>query len=524
MPDLTRASLELLIKISRELASTLDLHQVLNKVVRLSTEALGAERCVLIAINQDKKPAAVASISQGEMVEISPAGIESILDRGLAGWVMRNRQEVLIHNTNEDPRWLIRPDDLSENTGSKSALCIPVNARDELVGVMTIVHPEVNFFTIEHLDLLKSIAAQAGMYIHNALLFDSLQAANQRYRELFDDSLLPMMITDWDGRILEYNRQAIQICPTEMKPLEGKSLLRFIHADDEKLSSGFETLQNGESISLEAEVQWADEISTPVEVHVRAVKVTGRLLLQWILVDRTERRTLDSLRDDLIAMIYHDLRSPLANIISSLDMLAALVPVEYTPSVKSVFSIATRSTNRMQRLISSLLDIHQLEAGRLAVQREPVDVRELVRDAVEAVEPVVESKTQAILQQIPEDLPRISGDADMLRRVLINLAENATKFTPPNGHIILGAEKDENWVKLWVDDSGPGIPAEHHDSVFEKFTRLQPERFPKGLGLGLAFCKMAVQAHGGRIWVESIEGHGSRFVLTLPCESNCSGV
>jgi signal transduction histidine kinase len=104
----------------------------------------------------------------------------------------------------------------------------------------------------------------------------------------------------------------------------------------------------------------------------------------------------------------------------------------------------------------------------------------------------------------------------MIRRVLINLLENASKFTPPEGKIELGARRDNGWVQMWIKDNGPGIPFADQESIFNKFTRLKGEGYSTGLGIGLAFCRLAVEGHGGKIRVESQSGQGSKFILTLP--------
>jgi len=217
-----------------------------------------------------------------------------------------------------------------------------------------------------------------------------------------------------------------------------------------------------------------------------------------------------------MAMIYHDLRSPLANIISSLDILSTLLPADSDPSIGTVFQIATRSTDRLQRLISMLLDIYRLESGQAIVRKADVDPAELASDCVDVVRQSAEGKTQVLNVVIADGLPIISADYDMIRRVFINLLENAVKFTPNGGAIEAGCALQESEVMLWVQDTGPGIPPESREKVFEKYSRLQTDRYPKGIGLGLAFCRLAVLAHGGRIWVESPAGAGSRFIFTLP--------
>jgi signal transduction histidine kinase len=107
-------------------------------------------------------------------------------------------------------------------------------------------------------------------------------------------------------------------------------------------------------------------------------------------------------------------------------------------------------------------------------------------------------------------------DGDMIRRVLINLTENAIKFTSPEGKIDIGAKQEGSFVRIWVDDEGPGIPPEERERIFDKFTRLRAKDGPRGLGLGLAYCRLAVIGHGGRIWVEGEPGSGSSFNFTLP--------
>jgi signal transduction histidine kinase len=137
-------------------------------------------------------------------------------------------------------------------------------------------------------------------------------------------------------------------------------------------------------------------------------------------------------------------------------------------------------------------------------------------DVIEATQPTFEGRHQILKNNVPEKLPSIWVDVDMIRRVLINLMENASKFSLPEGNIELGAKRDGDWVQVWVTDDGPGIPFADQDRIFDKFTRLKGENGPSGLGIGLAFCRLAVQGHGGKVWVESKPGQGSKFLLTLP--------
>ena len=514
----TKASLELLYSASRELANSIDLHQVLNQVLFLSVDNIGAERGSLIVLDDHQKPVDAAIVYKKQLIPHTIQQLQSTLDQGLAGWVVRHREATLITDTSQDDRWLRKADDRSDQTGAKSAICIPLMSRDKLVGVLTIVNPQPNNLSIEDLALLQAIADQAGIAIYNARLYDALQAAHRRYRELFEDSIVPIIITTRDGHILEANRQAIQISNYPLAELVQHTIFELHRVQRQLLGEKFEKLAQMQTVSYQSELKTRDEKAISIEVYVRKVYVEEEEFLQWTLQDITERKELDDLRENLIAMIYHDLRSPLSNIISSLDMIKIMVPDQVAPMLEPVLSIMKRSTDRMQRLISSLLDIHRLEAGQSIIEKKAINLKELISESVEAIRPVTEHKKQDLTVNLPSEVPELIGDPDMIRRVIINLLDNAAKFTPNGGQIEIGLKKIDQKIQIWIKDNGSGIPKEAQLEIFNKFTRLQKAEIAKGLGLGLAFCKLAVQAHNGKIWVESEIGQGSTFHLLLPTQ------
>jgi signal transduction histidine kinase len=166
--------------------------------------------------------------------------------------------------------------------------------------------------------------------------------------------------------------------------------------------------------------------------------------------------------------------------------------------------------------VDSLLDLNRLEAGQPVADQKVADPSTLVQQALKDVDPAAEGRRQKLMVNLPERLPLLWVDAGMSQRVLVNLIENAIKFTPTEGHIEIGVKQDGEWLEFWVHDDGPGIPATEQERIFEKFTRLRGKNTPGGLGVGLAFCRLAVQGHGGRIWVESQDGKGTVFHFTLP--------
>ena len=170
--DRTKALLELLYHVSREVATALDLRTVLQRVLNEALQNVGGERCSIVVLD-DAGNAVDATIVYGKQVhEHTTQQLRDTVERGLAGWVIHNHKAALILDTSKDDRWLMRPDDAIDRSGAKSAICVPLLAREKLVGVLTLVHPTPNAFSAEQLDLMQAIADQAGVAVLNARLLD----------------------------------------------------------------------------------------------------------------------------------------------------------------------------------------------------------------------------------------------------------------------------------------------------------------------------------------------------------------
>lgn len=512
--DRTQSLLELLIQINREVAAALDLRTVLQRLLFAALQNVGGERGSIVVLDDNAKPVDATIVYGKSLHEHTTQQLRETVDRGLAGWVVKNRQAALVPDTSKDERWLQRPDDARDKSGPKSAISVPLLARDRLVGVLTLVHSTPKAFTSEHLELTQAIANQASIAVLNAQLFGQSQKAHQRYLELFAESIDPIFITDLEGKIIEANREAMKLSGYNAEELHKMSIDQLHEINWNKTGMEFENLADKNASSYESVLHKADSGKTPIEVYARRVEFEDVESIQWTLRDITERKELDSLREDLIAMIYHDLRSPLGNIVSSLDILDGMVGAD--EATRSILSIAVNSTDRIQRLVNSLLDINRLESGQAIATQKAVSPQSLIEVAVKDIAPSATGRHQIVETQIAGSLPDIWVDSDMLRRVLINLLENAIKFSKTGTRIIVGAQEDKESVCFWVQDNGPGIPLSEHKRIFDKFARAKGKDKPSGLGIGLAFCRLAVQAHGGKIWVESEDGHGSKFIFTVP--------
>jgi len=200
---------------------------------------------------------------------------------------------------------------------------------------------------------------------------------------------------------------------------------------------------------------------------------------------------------------------------SSLQALQRLLGESADANVKALLQVATRSERQVRRMIDSLLDIQRLEEGKKLLNRANVLLNELIYAAAEQVRPQADDNRIEMRFALADDLPALYIDQDMIERVIINLLDNAIKYSPPGGTITVSTATSDGEVYLRVRDSGPGIPPEAQRVIFDKFARVKQRNMPHGVGLGLAFCKLAVEAHGGRIWVRS-DTVGSTFTFALP--------
>ncbi len=493
--------------------STLRLDEVLHRVVHYAQSLLKVETAS-IALVKEKDNQVIFKEAVGRMAE-RIKGMELKIGDGIAGWVAQNNQPVITTNVPADPRFRRG---LDQQTGllTLASASVPVRLQNQVMGVIEVMNPVDGRFAPDTLSLLESLASLAATAIVHAQQVEELKAAESRFSSLFEDNIDPIIITNQDGLITDANRKAVEVFGYGRDELIGLRVTTVHRMGTAFLGSDrFRHLRGGQEITYQTRITTKQGLEIPMEVHAKLIQRKGQEFIQWIQRDISERLQLEEMRQDLISMIFHDLRSPLGNIISSLDVVQASLPPD-AEMEQSLITIANRSALRMSRLVDSLLDLRRLEAGQMTLNKEQADISVLASDALEQVTALAEGKGIQLRKDIPPRLPMVDVDTDMLRRVIINLIENAVKYTPGEGTVTVNAKSGPKELTIAVRDTGPGIPAAEHSRIFSKFTRLQREAAPKGLGLGLAFCKLAVEAHGGRIWVESTPGQGAIFSFTLP--------
>ena len=223
---------------------------------------------------------------------------------------------------------------------------------------------------------------------------------------------------------------------------------------------------------------------------------------------------LEKLRDDLTHMVVHDLRNPLTVICGFLDILEFHEAQKLSASTQTLVTVARRSAEDLLNMIGSILDVSKMGAGEMKLQREPCDLDALIRAVLATTQPLPGNRTVTL--DAPESSLTVTADVGLIRRVLQNLLSNALKYTPAGGDVRIVVTPSPSEIRVAVTDAGPGIAPEYHQRIFEKFGQVEDRKNRLGTGLGLTFCKLAVEAHGGRIGVESEVGKGSTFWLALP--------
>jgi signal transduction histidine kinase len=229
-------------------------------------------------------------------------------------------------------------------------------------------------------------------------------------------------------------------------------------------------------------------------------------------------RELSAMKEEFLALTTHDLRSPLAVISGVINFFTSGRLGDLTSEQKNMVSMMERNTQNLIELVNDLLDASKLESGTMRLEPAPVDLRGLIEELHEQMQPLAAEKEIALEERLPADLPELQADRAKLRRILVNLLSNALKFTPKGGHITVNAAREGSFVHVSVSDTGVGIPEEDLRDIFDKYAqaRSRATRSEKGTGLGLYITRQLVELHGGKIGVRSEVGKGSTFSFTIP--------
>jgi two-component system, OmpR family, phosphate regulon sensor histidine kinase PhoR len=512
----TIEGLELLAEVS-QLLTEVELDNVLNRVISLSAQAVGADK-VSLFLHQDEQLDwahifTPRNLQGDEFVNV----VNRVLNDGFAGWVFRNRRGDIILDTENDDRWIRFANDPIQ---VRSALCVPfMSDEGQVVAVVTLVHHEPNHFSAYHLRLLTIIANQATIAIRNAQLVNDLTQQRRQLQTILQSIRDGLIVLRGNGEIVLVNETALRLLNKDTQQTAiGTNL--FDYADEDVVFDPLlEIIQQGnngtEQWSLETFSQRL-RIDFQVTMSLWKEPMMGVLGYVVVLHDITTMKDLSRFKDEMLRVASHDLRSPLALITGYTDMIGLDTPEDNT-AVHTYVDIIKRSTERMGGLIDDLLRVERVRSNPLELQ-EKVDPETLVKQVVVNMRLSAEAKGQTFESKIQlKNVPTLMADTVLLRQAMENLVSNAIKYTPKGGKITIRATFDPERFHFSVQDTGIGIDPEHQKLVFESFYRVPSlAQQEKGSGLGLSLVRNVVLRHDGDVWLESEINKGSVFGFWLP--------
>lgn len=407
-----------------------------------------------------------------------------------------------------------------------SAIIVPLTIQKKTVGAITFVLAESKEkYTESELQMAEQLGLRASLYLENVQLYDQIKSERRRLIKLLEN--VPCVV--WE---------------TVNPPNDPRSQVTFINVYAQKLlgyslKKWLNTPQFSRSIThpedterVQTEVERVFKTGKPGQVRFRWLHKSGKHIwvesrfnpiyntkgdvigLRGVSTDVSERMKLEQRKDNFIATASHELKTPLTSIKVFTQVIKANNARNPSPKLTQHLTKMEREVDRLTELVSELLDISRIQRGQLSIKTEQLSLTELLSDTIQSLQPTISQK----INQGRKMLITLRADRHRLGQVFSNLLSNAAKYSPSNSEIIVKIKKEKDKVTVSIQDFGIGIPIEHQDRIFERFYQVSGEKsntFP-GLGMGLFISKNIVERHGGQLWVQSQEGRGSVFFVSLP--------
>jgi PAS domain S-box-containing protein len=372
---------------------------------------------------------------------------------------------------------------------------------------------EIGELATEFNKMTERLRAYEEMNIHHLI-------SEKKKSETIVESIAdPIIVTDNEGLVVLMNRAAAEVLDVDADALIGKSLVGILKDERWAKRLSLESIDQQESLRREA-LLTLERKGRKLYLRPRQTKILdGNQRVEGtvtLLQDVTRFKDLDEMKTEFLATVSHEFRTPLTSINMTVDILSKEVVGSINPKQRELLIAAKDDCERLGKLVKELLDLSKLEARQQEMKTESVNVRDLKPLRLPFKEKQISLKTI-----VDPNVSTVTGNRQQLTWVITNLASNALRFTDEGGSVGISVEKQNDAVHVAVTDTGPGIPLEAQRTIFDKFVQIKEpaETTPGSVGLGLAIAREVVEAHDGRIWVESIEGKGSTFFFTLPIKS-----
>ncbi|MCP4397991.1 MAG: PAS domain S-box protein [bacterium] len=413
-----------------------------------------------------------------------------------------------------------------EKQGIHSLLNLPLLSKDAAIGIMMLLQGgDVRNFSDEEVTLAETVASQLAVALKNAQLFRHVVEEKGRIEALVNSSGDGILMMNKKFSIILTNVVVNHLFQINAAQFHEKHLIEFIDAQKDNLKE-FELVKQ-----LVYKIITSPQETTVEEISLisppRILKITGNPVMgeekevighMIVLHDITQEKQLEQMREDLTSMIVHDLKNPLAGVIGFAEIMLSRSRKKGVDDSEHFLGSILQQANTMHDMVNNILEVHKMEDGTMEVEKDIAEFSEMIVRAVQQVEVSAKQKDIMIRSDMPDDFPTMFVDQAKIVRLFANILSNGIKYTPENGSILIHTSIQSDSILTRITDTGQGIPSEYLDTIFDRFAQVNRKKQGKAasVGLGLYFCKLVVEAHGGKIWAESEEGKGSSFYFTIP--------
>ena len=526
----------------RELAltasTTTSIDSIINTIIQTATEMLKGSGGILIPYNHDRKK--IESVLALGWIRLGNNFVQDMffIPETLLYHVAHTEDILTIEDVYSHERY--KSYDQVKHVNYNSLLIMPIMRRNQVTELLCITFKNRRKFSDQDVNAMKLLQVQVANHLEHVKLSEDILERNVRMRAILDSTRDGIILLDRDGNLQDANISAEDLLNIDLSNYRDKNFATILMShsysaiDEESFSELIQTARilrtdpdrnmiREYTLHSQSKLIYIREVSSPVWNTNN--EIVGRLLS---LRDVTEERSLDEFRNRLQSMIIHDLKGPLGNTISGMVMgqglLASLEDRELAEDLSELMQVAEESSHILMNLVEGMLDIGKMQHKQMDIHPISVAIQDVAETAYTSLLASFRQADIEMKYDIADNLSDVYIDEDLIRRVLTNLIQNALKFTPSGGEIRITANADtqgDNFVQVMVSDTGPGIPEQYRESIFGEFTTLdnkqKQQRGARGQGLGLTFCKLAVEEHGGQIWIAD-QGplSGATFIFTLP--------
>jgi PAS domain S-box-containing protein len=492
----------------RVLATELDPSAVLEEVVRQAPVLLAADACAIRTVEDEDL---VVSAASGDGAE-DAIGAHGSSSAWLSGDVFQSGAPVAIEDASKDERLLAADPILA--SGYAAFLGVPLAGPEGTMhGVLAVYARNARTWRSEEIEALLALGANTSAALSNAELYSRVSLEKERSVAILANIADGIVAVDRDGAVVLWNEAAEQITGVPADEALGRTptqvLQRTLESEEGDSGGGPRLV----SITRGSDEVWLSLSETVMRDPLGAV--AGRI---FAFRDISADRTVEQVKSDFVAAVSHQLRTPLTSIYGFAETLLRQDVLFDEDERRTFLSYIASESERLTGIVDELLNVARLDAGDLHVEPEPIDVASVVSEVVETAEETGAVNGHRFVVDLPSEPLSAEADRDKLRQVFSILVENALKYSPNGGTVTVAARRGDGTVEVRVVDEGTGISQAEQERIFRKFYRAEAtvRDGGGGTGLGLFIAKELVTAMGGRIWVESTEGEGSKFAFELP--------